>query len=75
MRIGGSDIVLNQQPVARSRRHGIETRMVELQRSGLLESPHEAFHGTMIVGVQAEYASSPPRSLQHKSAASRLRAL
>ena len=29
MRVGGSDIVLNQQPAAGSRRHRIETGMVE----------------------------------------------
>ncbi len=56
MGIGGSDVVLDQQPVARSRRHRIETRMVELQRAGLLKPPHETFDGTMIVRTQAEHA-------------------
>ena len=54
MGIGGPDIVLNQQPAARSRRHRIEAGMVELQGAGLVEPLHETFHRGTVFRMQAE---------------------
>ena len=55
MRVGGSDIVLNQEPAVRPGRHGIEAGMVEFQGAGLVESLHETFHRRPVFGVQTEH--------------------
>ena len=54
VRVGGPDIVLNQQPAARPGRRGLEAGMVELQGAGLVEPLHETFHRRPVFGVQTE---------------------
>ncbi len=54
MGVGGSDIVLNQEPVARPGCHRLEAGMVELQAAGLVEALHETLHRRAVFRLQAK---------------------
>ena len=58
MGVGGSDIILNQEPAVGAGRHGIEAGMVEFEGASLVEPLHETFHRRPVFGLQTEYVGA-----------------